>query len=176
MSKIHLGNLVEIRHWIVPDDSEQDEGRWVVRGRFQNANTNQPIRYEGKSYRFLSFFYQGATRTRTGDNLESALVVSTNQISMDYAYDIVVIDYNASQRHIKRQVKVMTCLLDDDFNSVNKVLTTEYWIGASMNYDAETVEITLSSAIDAVFAGMPNQYLTEVNVGRLPTTARVQTT
>ena len=45
-----------------------------------------------------------------------------------------------------------------------------------MNYDAETVEITLASAIDAVFAGLPNQYLDEINVGRLPTTARVTTT
>ncbi|ADD94718.1 hypothetical protein [uncultured phage MedDCM-OCT-S09-C28] len=176
MSKIHVGNLVTISHWIVPDDSEQDEGEWVVQSRFQNANTEGPIDLNGRDYDFLPFLYQGATRTRTGDNLEAALVVSTNQISMDYAYDIVMIDFNNKQHHIKRRVTVRTCLLDNDFKKVQKVLTLENWIGASMNYDAETVEITLASAIDAVFAGLPNQYLDENNVGRLPTTARVTTT
>ena len=94
---------------------------------------------------------------------------------MDYAYDIVVMDWNVHQHHIKRQVIVRTCLLNTEFTQVQKVLTTEKWIGASMNYDAETVEITLSAAIDAVFSGFPNQYLDETVVGRLPTTARVST-
>ena len=175
MAKVHLVNLVEIRHWIVPDDSERDEGRWVTQHRFQNANVERNIIFENHEWSFLSFIYQGATRTRTGDNLEAALVVSTNQISMDYAYDIVMIDFNDKQHHIKRQVKVMTCLTDNDFVSVKKILSVEHWIGASMNYDAEMVEITLSSAIDAVFAGLPNMYLDETKVGRLPTTARINT-
>ena len=175
MSKVHIANFVEIRHWIVPDDDERDEGTWQTQYRFQNANTEGIIRHQGQDYRFLSFLYQGATRTRTGDNIESALVVSSNQIAMDYAYDIVMIDFNESQHHIKRQVTVQTCLLNNDFTEVKKVLTTENWIGASMNYDTETVEITLASAVDAVFAGLPNMYLNENNVGRLPTTARIQT-
>lgn len=176
MAKIHIANFVEIRHWIVADDSERDEGYWQTQYRFQNANTEQAIQHRGEIYTFLSFIYQGATRTRTGDNIESALVVSTNPISMDYAYDIVVIDFDQNQHHIKRQIKVQTCLLNDDFTEVQKILATEHWIGASMNYDAEMVEITLASAIDAVFAGLPNMYLDENNVGRLPTTSRISTT
>ena len=175
MSKVHIANFVEVRHWIVPDDDERDEGTWQTQYRFQNANTENIIQHQGQDYRFLSFLYQGATRTRTGDNIESALVVSTNQIAMDYAYDIVMIDFNESQHHIKRQVTVQTCLLNNDFTQVKKVLTTDNWIGASMNYDTETVEITLASAVDAVFAGLPNMYFHESNVGRLPTTARIQT-
>jgi hypothetical protein len=175
MAKIHIGNLVEIRHWIVPDNSEPDEGVWQTQQRWQNANALGSINYDGHSWGFLSFMYQGATRSRTGDNIEAGLVVSTNQISMDYAYDIVVMDWNVHQHHIKRQVVVRTCLLDNEFKTVKKVLTEERWIGASMNYDAEMVEITLASAIDAVFAGLPNQYLDEITVGRLPTTARVST-
>lgn len=175
MAKLHIANFVEIRHWIVTDDNERDEGQWLTQYRFQNANTDQAINFEGVNWNFLSFIYQGATRTRTGDNIEAALVVSTNQISMDYAYDIVMIDFNQSQHHIKRQVKVETCLLNDTFTAVQKVLTSEFWIGASMNYDAETVEITLASAVDAVFAGLPGMYLDEKNVGRLPTTSRINT-
>ena len=49
--------------------------------RWQNANTDGNIVHNGHSYQFLSFLYQGATRTRTGDNLEAGLVVSTNQIA-----------------------------------------------------------------------------------------------
>ena len=175
MAKLHIANLVEIRHWIVPDDSEQDNGQWMTQYRFQNANTEKAIRYEGDNWNFLSFIYQGATRTRTGDNIEAALAVSTNQISMDYAYDIVMIDWNSTQHHIKRQVRVLTCLMNDNFDGVQKVLTEEQWIGASMNYDAELVEITLASAIDAVFAGLPNMYLNAKNVGRLPTTSQIRT-
>ena len=29
MSKVHIANFVEIRHWIVPDSSERDEGNWT---------------------------------------------------------------------------------------------------------------------------------------------------
>ena len=176
MSKIHVANLVEIRHWIVPDDDERDEGFWRTQHRFQNANPKGTVRHEDQDWKFLSFIYNGATRTRTGDNIESSLIVSTNQISMDYAYDIVVIDYNQNQHHIKRQVKVKTCLLNSGFTEVKKVLTVENWIGASMGYNEEAVEILLSSAVDAVFAGLPNMYLDENNVGRLPTTSRINTT
>jgi len=175
MAKIHIGNLVEIRHWIVPDEDESDEGRWRTEDLFQNVNTTETIRYNNKNYDFLSFIYKGATRTRSGDNIESSLLVSTNQISMDKAYDIVMIDFDKNQHHIKRQIIVRTCLMNQDFTTVRQVLTEERWIGATMGYNEDVVEIQLASAVDAVFAGLPNQYLDEVTVGRLPTTARVQT-
>ena len=44
--------------------------------RYQNANTDTYIEFEGKRYPFLSFIYQGATRTRTGDNIEAALALA----------------------------------------------------------------------------------------------------
>lgn len=175
MAKIHICNFVEIRHWIVPDTSIQDNGTWQVQQRWQNGNNYGKIRHDGHDWGFLSFIYNGATRTKTGDNIESSLLVASNQISMDHAYDIVLIDYNQNQHHIKRQVKVQTCLLNDDFTETKKVLSTEYWIGASMGYNEEAVEIQLSSAIDAVFSSLPGMFLNEKNVGRLPTTARVTT-
>ena len=39
------------------------------------------VQYDGQDYDFLSFVYQGATRTRNGDNLEAGLVLSCNRIS-----------------------------------------------------------------------------------------------
>ena len=52
MAKVHIVNLVEIRHWIVPDDSERDEGRWVTQYRFQNANVDRNIVFENHEYSF----------------------------------------------------------------------------------------------------------------------------
>lgn len=175
MAKVHIGNLVEIRHWIVPDEDVNDNGYWVTQDRFQNVNTTTTISYGGQGYSFLSFIYQGATRSRTGDNIQATLLVTTNQISMDKAYDIVMVESTSKQHHIKRQIIVRTCLMNDTFTGVQRVLSEERWIGASMSYDAEVVEIQLASAVDAVFAGLPNMYLDETMVGRLPTTARVQT-
>ena len=37
-----------------------------------------------------------------------------------------------------------------------------------MGYNEDAVEIKLSSAVDAVFSGLPNQYLDEVTVDVYP--------
>ena len=170
MAKVHIGNLVQVRHWIVPKNDPYDKGEWRTQELFQNVNTTARIEYDNKKYNFLSFIYKGATRTRTGDNIEASLLVTTNQISMDKAYQIVQKD-----DHIKKQIIVRTCLMNNDFTGVQRVLTEERWIGATMGYNEDIVEIQLASAVDAVFAGLPNMYLDEKKVGRLPTTARVQT-
>ena len=162
MAKIHIGNLVEIRNWIVPKNDPYDDGTWVTQSRFQNANTTTNIKYLNKDFKFLSFIYKGATRTRTGDNIEASLLVTTNQISMDYAYGIVQKD-----DHIKKQIVVRTCRMNDDFTAVQSVLTEERWIGASMAYDQEVVEIQLASAVDAVFAGLA-QHVFGRNESRTP--------
>ena len=140
--------------------------------RFQNANTEQNIRYEGENYPFLGFIYQGATCT---ERRQYPIQPSRQTSSMDFCYDIVSMSYAQPTTHIKKQVVVNTCLLNNEFTQVDKVINTEYWIAASMSYDELTVELTLSSAIDAVYTGLPNFYLTEKMVGRLPTTARVRT-
>ena len=43
-----------------------------------------------------------------------------------------------------------------------------------MTYDYETLEVILSSGIDAVGANAPTQVLTKALVGLLPTTASIQ--
>ena len=97
MSMVNVGNLVQIRHWIVPDEDTSDNGYYKTVYKFQNVNPSKDIRYGNNIYSFLPFIYNGATRTRTGDNLQASLAVSTNQIAMDTAYDIVLIDFNSKQ-------------------------------------------------------------------------------
>ena len=115
MAKVHIGNLVEVRNWIVPKNDPYDKGTWQTEYRFQNVNTTANISYSGGNYKFLSFIYNGATRTRTGDNIEASLLVTTNQIAMDIAYDIV-----QKADHSKKQIVVRTCLMNDNFTGVQK--------------------------------------------------------
>jgi ribosome-associated toxin RatA of RatAB toxin-antitoxin module len=123
------------------------------------------ISHLDKTWQFLPFIYQGAVRNRTGDNLEATLVLSTNPISMSYAQEVV---------EEKLQVVVQTALMDAYFNEVKKVINTEQWIGTSMSYDTEAVELSLASRIDAVGLSTPNQVLTRATVGALPTSGNIQ--
>ena len=59
--------------------------------------------------------------------------------------------------------------------TVSQVLTTEHWLLASFAYDATTIEVLLSSSIDAVGTTAPNRVFTENIVGFLPRTGNIQT-
>ena len=133
------------------------------RGRYNNGVPGQSINYGGKRYDYLSFIYQGAAKNRTGDNLEAQLVLSTNDISTGIARQAVKGKY---------MVRVYSALMTDN-NTVNKVLTTENWVAASMTYDSQTLEIILSSGIDAVGANAPTNVLTRDLVGNLPVTGNI---
>ena len=159
MALIHICNTLEIRRW------NSDTDTWVTENLFQNGNLDNLLNHNGKSWAYLSFIYQGAVKNRTGDNLEAALVLSSNPISMAYAQRVV---------EDKLQVVVETCLMDSFFNVVKKVINKEQWVGTSMSYDVESVEVTLASRIDAVGMSIPNQYLKRSSVGALPTSSNIQ--
>ena len=53
--------------------------------RYQNAVPGKTIFFGGQDYYYLSYIYQGAAKTRTGDNLQSALVLSANWLSQGTA-------------------------------------------------------------------------------------------
>ena len=129
--------------------------------RFQNSKVGSTI----NGHQYLSFLYQGASKNRTGDNLISGLVMSVNPIAMGYAYEAVASKWN---------VKVETCSMNNDFTAIQRVLTTEYWLAASMSYDATTVEVALSSSLDAVSLVLPNRVFTPALVGWLPSSAQIQ--
>jgi hypothetical protein len=115
-------------------------------------------------FQYLSFIYQGATRNRSGDNMTSSLILANNKLSMNYAQQIVINKYH---------IKVETWLMTEAFER-NKELTEETWLAATMSYDPETIELVLSSAIDAVGANAPDKVLTRNLVGALPVTGSLQ--
>src|SRR5210317_1142305 len=102
---------------------EVTDARGHVQHRFQNSKPGQTIRYRGVNWPYLSFIYQGAAKNRSGDNLESQLVMSSNAISMGYA---------AQAARNRWNVRVDSCSMNPSNFTVGRTLTTEYWIAASM--------------------------------------------
>ncbi len=136
-----------------------------IQHRFQNSKVGERIQLDGFDHQYLSFIYQGAAKTRTGDNLVSALAMSVNPISMGYAYEAVNNKWN---------VRMDTCVMNPTTFAVSRKLTTEYWIASGMGYDTTTVEVQLSSSLDAVGLVLPNRVFNSTLVGELPNTGNLQ--
>ena len=124
------------------------------------------ILFKGKNYHYLPFIYQGTTINRSGDNIESNLIMGNHPLSMAKAQEAVVNSYF---------VEVNVCIVsNNDIDNITNVLTTDTWLASSLSYDPEVVEVLLSSAIDAVGVNVPNLVLTTDAVGKLPVTSDIQ--
>ena len=142
-----------------------------VEHRFQNGRHSHPTQgNKVDGYDYLSFIYQGAAMNRSGDNLEASIILANNPLSMSYVKDFVEQKY---------YIQVETFLMTTDFNKDTAAknggrLTGEYWLAAGMRYDPESIELLLSSAIDAVGANAPQQTLTKKRCAHLPLTGQLQ--
>ena len=152
MSSIALTNFITITN---PNGSVSG-----IPDKFQNGRISPDI----SGFKYLSFIYQGAARNRSGDNMMSSLILANSELSMNYAQQIVLNKYH---------VKVETWLMTDSFERQTE-LTEEQWLASSMSYDPETIEVILSTAIDAVGAKAPERVLTRDIVGSLPVTGSLQ--
>ena len=129
-------------------------------------DSSNTISFKGKNYHYLPFIYQGTIINKSGDNIESNLIMGNHPISMAKAQDAVVNKYF---------LEVNVCIAaNDDINNVTNVLTTDTWLAASLSYDPEVVEILLSSAIDSVGVNVPSLVLTTEVVGKLPVSSDIQ--
>lgn len=150
----------------------------AIQHRFQNSEPSSAgITFNGQTFNFLSFIYQGATRSKDGSNLESTLVlanesnnregsVGANKLSMSYAAEAVNNGWS---------VRVSVCQMTDaTFSSVKTTLAIDIWKIASMGYDNATIELLLSSSIDVV-SGNTGRFLTSSLVGHIPVTGRIGT-
>ena len=156
---IRLANLIEL-YSIKSDGTETSEARYT-----NGCEPGKSLSYDGKTFSYLSFIYQGAAKNRTGDNLQAGIVLSTNPLSTGIASEAINNRYH---------LRVWSVTINPNSNQVAKLLTFEDWVTASMVYDADAVEVVLSSSIDAVGANAPTRVLTRSLVGALPVTAGIQ--
>ena len=119
-----------------------------------------------QTYYYLPFIYQGTTINKSGDNIESNLIMGNHPLSMAKAQEAVINKYF---------VEVNVCIVDNNnIDNVTNVLTTDTWLASSLSYDPEVVEVLLSSAIDSVGGNVPSLVLTTDVVGKLPVTSDIQ--
>jgi len=175
MSLTILTNFVRILDYGGQQGDVPDEDDLGVKtqGAYQNgwpgktAKLTSVIPNDDNDYVWLGFIYQGAALTLSGDNLESTLVLANNDVSMNIALEAV---------EKRWQIRVETWVMkNDEEPKPSSRLAMEKWIAASIAYDAETIEITLASAIDAITASIPQKVLTVDRVGDLPVTGSIRT-
>jgi phage-related protein len=124
------------------------------------------ILFNGKNYHYLPFVYQGTTINKSGDNIESNLIMGNHPLSMAKAQEAVVNKYF---------VQVNVCIMSNtNIDTLQSTLTTDTWLASSLSYDPEVVEVLLSSAVDAVGVNLPSLVLTTDAVGKLPVTSDIQ--
>jgi len=155
--KINQNNAREGIHFL--QNAKRDHNKDV-------KDSNNTILFNGKNYHYLPFIYQGTTINKSGDNIESNLIMGNHPLSMAKAQEAVVNSYF---------VEVNVCIVaNNDIDNITNVLTTDTWLASSLSYDPEVVEVLLSSAIDAVGVNVPNLVLTTDAVGKLPVTSDIQ--
>ena len=137
----------------------------VVQGRYQNAQPGQAITYQGQPYSYLSFIYRGSSRNRTGDNMESQLMLASNALAMNLVQAAV-------QGRWLAEVSSLT--MHPETFEPGRVLARDVWTATGLSYDPESIEVLLSSTIDAVGANAPTRVLTEAMVGQLPVSSSIR--
>ena len=155
----------------VPSSFADFDGNQVTATSTSGLNKFQNGKHEGvDDYKYLSFIYQGAAMNRSGDNLEASIILANNPLSMAFVKEFVQKKY---------YVLVETFLMTSDFNkdvaaANGGKISGEYWLAAGMRYDPESIELLLSSSIDAVGANAPQQTLTKKRCAHLPLTGQLQ--
>ena len=159
--KIDQNNVREGVHFLQNAKREPSE---------ESDSAKNTILFNGQNFHYLPFVYQGTTINKSGDNIESNLILANHPLSMAKAQEAILNKYF---------VEVNVCIMkNDDINTLENgdksILTTDTWLAASLSYDSKIVEILLSSAVDAVGVNVPNIVLTTQAVGKLPVTSDIQ--
>ena len=133
--------------------------------RFQNFFINQQITHtssDGVSadYTFVPFGFSGVTVNRTGDGLEATVVFPNNELSRAWGV-------NAINQNWVMEVDVL--IIDDDAKDGPHTIVHDYTgqvVGGQ--WDEVSLNLQLSTVLDAVGTDVPRRSLTQDLVGNLP--------
>lgn len=137
----------------------------VAMHRFQNFFIGETISYSGGSYGFLPFGFSGVTVNRTGDNTEASLVLPNNSLSRNWAIEAI------EQRWLA-QVQMM--MLDPSNRSSFTQMHQYVGQAAGGQWDETSLELVLSTVLDAVGTDVPVRRLTQKLIGAIPVTSGLQ--
>ena len=132
--------------------------------RFQNFFIGKELRHTGQDYRFVPFGFSGVTVNRTGDGLEATLVFPNNDLSRDWGVKAIEEKY---------LMEVEVLIIEDpdpDTGLTAQHTTVHTYTGqvTSGQWDNTSLNLELSSVLDAVGTDVPRRSLTQKLVGNLP--------
>jgi hypothetical protein len=141
-----------------------------VKHRFQNFFIGKEITHSGSVYEFAPFGFSGVTVNRTGDGLEATLVFPNNALTRDWA--IISVENNYIM-----EVDVLV-IEDPDpdtgLATTNTIVHTYTGQVTGGQWDNTSVNLELSSVLDAVGTDVPRRSLTKRVVGNLPISSNVR--
>ena len=143
-------------------------------GSIKTTYTTSLLEDGSRTYTYVPFIYQGGTNNRNGDNMTAGLAMAPNEISMTYAVQMTETVSPTDAERIPMVVRALVVRMDAEYSRPIQIITDETWVAAAMSYNADTLEIVLSSAIDAVNALAPSYSLNRMNVGQLPVTGSLR--
>ena len=132
--------------------------------RFQNFFINKQITHKSREYQFVPFGFSGVTVNRSGDGLESTLVFPNNALTRGWAIAAI------ESRHI---IEVDVLLIEDSDPDTGPDAThniVHSYVGqvTGGQWDNVSLNMELSSILDAVGTDFPRRSLTQEIVGSLP--------
>ena len=132
--------------------------------RYQNFFIGKVLRHTGQDYLFLPFGFSGVTVNRTGDGLEATLVFPNNEVSRGWGVKAI------EERYLM-EVEVLIIEDSDPDTGLTAQHTTVHTYTGQVTggqWDNTSLNLELSSVLDAVGTDVPRRSLTQKLVGNLP--------
>ena len=147
--------------------------------RLQNFFINENVTHDGEAYTFSPFGFSGVSTSRQGDLDPVTLVFPNNELSRGYLSDAlrgmsfqgIPIDERAWRLPYVGSVDV--CLLDVTTKTTTVLFTYTGQCTAG-GWDDSSLNMELSSLLDAVSANVPSRTLIQRQVGSLPISSGVR--
>ena len=138
--------------------------------RFQNFFIGQETTHKNGKYGFAPFGFSGVTVNRTGDGLEATLVFPNNSLTRGWAVEAINKSY---------VIEVDVLIIENTDPDIGP--KTEHTIVHSYTgqvtggqWDNVSLNLELSSVLDAVGTDVPRRSLTQKLVGNLPISNNVR--
>ena len=132
--------------------------------RFQNFFIGKQLTHRGDEYIFVPFGFSGVTVNRTGDGLESTLVFPNNELSRSWATSAI---------EVRTVIEVDVLIIenpdpDSGLTATHTIVHSYTGQVTGGQWDNVSLNLELSSVLDAVGTDVPRRSLTRKIVGNLP--------
>ena len=131
---------------------------------WQNFFIGKQLTHGDKKYKFAPFGFSGVTVNKTGDGMEAALVFPNNDLTRGWGVEAI-------EKNYVMEVEVLIIEDSDSDTGLTATHTTVHTYTGQVTggqWDNVSLNLELSSVLDAVGTDVPRRTLTQRIVGNLP--------